>query len=48
MNIGSGLGVQTSLEGTETWWEPTIMLGGAYEVADKWTVGGRIELGGLA
>lgn len=47
VDIGRGPGVQTSLGGTETWWEPALMLRGAYEIADNWTAGGRVELGGF-
>ena len=47
VDVGNGSGVQTSLGGTETWWEPTVMLRGAYDVAEKWTIGGRVELGGF-
>lgn len=47
VDIGPGPGVQTTLGGTEDWWEPTIMLRGTYQIADNWTAGGRIELGGF-
>lgn len=47
VDIGVGPGVQTTLGGTETWWEPTFMLRGAYEVGNDWTLSTRVELGGF-
>lgn len=47
VDIGGAPGVQQNLGGTEKWWEPTVMLRAEYEVADNWTIGGRVELGGF-
>jgi len=46
-DIGPGPGLQTSLGGTEVWWEPTLMLRGGVEVSDRWTLGARAEIGGF-
>lgn len=45
--IGPGLRPNVNLGGTETWWEPVIGLRGVVEVADRWTLGARIDLGGF-
>lgn len=47
IDIGPDPGAQTKLCGIEKWVEPMIMLRAEYEVADKWTVCGRPELGGF-
>ncbi|RLK07895.1 hypothetical protein [Ruegeria conchae] len=47
IDIGPSVGVQNSLGGTETWFEPIVGIRGAYEVADKWSVFGRAEIGGF-
>ena len=47
VDIGPGFGRQTTLGGTEQWLEPMIGIRAAYEVADRWTLGGRVELGGF-
>lgn len=47
VDIGGPPGMETTLGGTKTWWEPAVMLRADYEVADRWTVGGRVELGGF-
>ncbi|MGI9295807.1 MAG: hypothetical protein ACR2PS_17640 [Pseudomonadales bacterium] len=44
---GGGVTQGQTLGGTETWWEPTIALRGALEVADRWTLVGLAELGGF-
>lgn len=47
VDIGPGPGIQRTLGGTETWWEPVIGLRGAVQVAPEWTLGARAELGGF-
>lgn len=47
VDVGNAPGPQTSLGGTEKWWEPTVAVRAVYEVADDWDLGGRIELGGF-
>lgn len=47
VDIGPGPGIQRTLGGTETWWEPVIGLRGAVQVAEAWTLGARAEIGGL-
>lgn len=47
VDIGPGPGIQTTLGGTEDWWEPMVGIRGAYQVSDRWTVGGRAEFGGF-
>lgn len=46
-NIGPGPGIQTSLGGTEVWWEPVVMLRGAFQLNDRWMLGARAEFGGF-
>lgn len=47
VDIGPGPGIQRSLGGTETWWEPVIGLRGAVQVAPELSLGARAELGGF-
>jgi hypothetical protein len=39
--------VKKDFGGTETWWEPVVSLRGAWEVADRWTLGARVDLAGF-
>ena len=41
------LSQDVSLGGTEEWFEPVIGLRGAWEVAERWTLGARVDLGGF-
>ncbi len=43
---GPGL-ISRSFGGTESWAEPMVGLRGAVEIADRWTLGARVELGGF-
>lgn len=47
VDIGPGPGVQTTLGGTETWWEPMVGLRATYQIADRWALGARAEFGGF-
>ena len=47
VDIGPLPGIQTTLGGTETWWEPVIGIRGGVQIADEWVLGARAELGGF-
>ena len=47
VDIGPGIGFQRTLGGTETWWEPVVMLRGSAQIDDRWTAGARVEMGGF-
>jgi hypothetical protein len=47
IDIGPGLGFQTSLGGTEYWWEPVVAVRGAAQISDRWTVAARADFGGF-
>lgn len=47
VDIGPGLGFQTSLGGTESWWEPVVGVRAAMQINDRWTAGARADVGGF-
>lgn len=47
VDIGPGLGIQTSLGGTEYWFEPVVGVRGVAEISDRWTVAARADFGGF-
>ncbi len=46
-NLGPGRGFESSLGGTETWFEPAIHVRGAAEVSEEWTFATRAEFSGF-
>ena len=40
-------GGQTSLGGTEDWFEPVVGVRGMAELSDRWTFGARADFGGF-
>ncbi len=46
-DLGPGPGRQTTLGGTEVWWEPVIGARGAMQLNDRWTLGARADFGGF-
>ncbi len=46
-DIGPGDGFQTSLGGTESWFEPVVGVRGALQLSDRWTIGARADFGGF-
>ena len=47
VDIGPGPGVQTTLGGTEVWWEPVIGARGAMQLSERWTAALRADFGGF-
>jgi len=47
IDIGPGFGFQTSLGGTEEWFEPVVGVCGVAEISDRWAVGARADFGGF-
>ena len=46
-DIGPGDGFQTTLGGTEGWFEPVVGARGVAEISDRWTVAARADFGGF-
>ncbi len=46
-DIGPGDGFQTSLGGTEEWFEPVVGVRGTVELSDRWTFAARADFGGF-
>lgn len=47
VDLGIGPGIQRTVGGTETWFEPTLMLRGGVMLGERWGVGARTEIGGF-
>jgi len=47
IDIGPSPGFQSSLGGTEVWFEPTFTLRGGVEVSESWTLAARADIGGF-
>ena len=47
VDLGVEPGIQRTVGGTETWFEPTFMLRGAIALGDEWGLGARSEIGGF-
>jgi hypothetical protein len=47
VDIGPSDGFQTSLGGTEDWFEPVVGVRGVAEISDRWTVAARADFGGF-
>ena len=46
-DIGMSPGKQTTLGGTESWFEPVIGLRGTTQIADRWAFAARADIGGF-
>jgi hypothetical protein len=47
LDIGPAPGIQTSLGGTEDWFEPVVGVRGMAQISDRWTIGARADFGGF-
>jgi hypothetical protein len=47
VDIGPGDGKQTTLGGTEGWFEPVVGMRGVAEISDRWKVAARADFGGF-
>jgi len=47
VDIGPGVGFQTTLGGTEDWFEPVVGVRGAVELSDRWTFAAKADFGGF-